>query len=188
MGGGEAVEYLNRHNAQGRVSRAILVSSIAPFMLQTVDNPDGVDPQIFEDMKAGLRNDRPAFLTEFTEKFYGVGLISSPVSMPMLASSCEVAMTASPIATLECITTFSATDLREACRRIDRPVLLIHGDSDAIVPIDVSSAIAANLIPNAELKIYPGGTHAVFYSHRAELTRDIAAFASEGQIALADAA
>jgi pimeloyl-ACP methyl ester carboxylesterase len=71
---------------------------------------------------------------------------------------------------------------------IHLPVLVIHGDADAIVPIEASGKRAAELIPNAQLKIYPNGPHGLFYTHRDELNRDIAAFASDGRIALADAA
>lgn len=188
MGGGEVVEYLTKHNAERRVARAILVSSIVPFMLKTADNPDGVDGSVFDDMIAGLRDDRPGFLTDFTEKFFGVGLMSSPVSMPMLAASCEVAMTASPYATIQCVRSFSATDFREQCKKIDVPVLVIHGDADATVPIDPTGACAASIIPNAELKIYSGAPHGLFYTEKTQLTRDIAAFASEGRVALSDAA
>lgn len=188
MGGGEVVEYLTRHNKTRRVVRAMLVSSIVPFMLKTPDNPDGVDAGVFDEMIAGLRTDRPGFLTDFAEKFFGVGMISSPVSMPMLAASCEVAMTASPIATLACVRTFSGTDFRAQCKTIDVPVLVIHGDSDATVPIDPTGACAAAIIPQAELKIYSGAPHGLFYTHRFDLNRDIAAFVSEGRVALSDAA
>ena len=188
MGGGEVVEYLTRHNKTRRVVRGMLVSSIVPFLLKTDDNPDGVDISVFDEMQAGLRTDRPGFLTDFAEKFFGVGMLSSPVSMPMLAANCEVAMTASPIATLACVRTFSATDFRAQCKTIDVPVLVIHGDSDATVPIDPTGACAAAIIPQAELKIYSGAPHGLFYTHRYELNRDIAAFVSEGRVALSDAA
>lgn len=188
MGGGEVVEYLTRHNKTRRVVRAMLVSSIVPYLLKTDDNPDGVDIGVFDEIIAGLRTDRPAFLTEFAEKFFGVGMLSSPVSMPMLAANCEVAMTASPIATLACVRTFSATDFRAQCKAIDVPVLIIHGDSDATVPIDPTGACAAGIIPQAELKIYSGAPHGLYYTHRFDLNRDIAAFVSEGRVALPDAA
>lgn len=188
MGGGEVVEYLTRHNKTRRVVRAMLVSSIVPFLLKTPDNPDGVDIGVFDEMIAGLRTDRPGFLTDFAEKFFGVGMLSSPVSMPMLAANCEVAMTASPIATLACVRTFSATDFRAQCKAIDVPVLIIHGDSDATVPIDPTGSCAAAIIPQAELKIYSGAPHGLFYTHRYDLNRDIAAFVSEGRVALPDAA
>ncbi|MFN0218154.1 MAG: alpha/beta fold hydrolase [Hyphomicrobium sp.] len=188
MGGGEVAEYLARHNGAGRVTRAALVSSITPFLLQTADNPDGVAASVFEGMKAGLRKDRAAFLTDFTETFFGVGVLSSPVSMPMLASICEVAMVASPRATLDCVDAFSSTDLRAACRAISVPTLVIHGDADKTTPIKPTGHAAAELIPHAELEIYEGAPHGLFYTHRERLNRDLAAFASEGAVVLPEAA
>ncbi len=184
MGGGEVVEYLSRHNAKGRVTRAALISSIVPYLLLTDDNPDGVDANVFADMQTALRADRPAFLTTFTEKFFGVGMITSPVSMPMIAASCESAMLASPVATLACLKSFSATDFREKARAITVPTLVIHGDADQTVPIAPTGQAAAELIPNAELKIYAGAPHGLFYTNRDELNADLAAFASEGRVML----
>lgn len=184
MGGGEVAEYLSRHQHEGRVARAVLVSSIVPYMLKTDDNPDGVDEQVFLDMQAGLRKDRPAFLTEFTEKFFGVGLLSSTVSNPMLAASCEVAMQASPIATIDCIDAFARTDFRAKAKSISVPTLVIHGDSDDIVPIDTAGKCAAEIIPGAELEIYSGAPHGLFFTHKDQLAADLAAFASEGTVVL----
>lgn len=187
MGGGEVIEVLTRHNT-GNVTKALLVSSVVPYLLKSHDNPEGVDQQTFDDMITGLRDDRPAFLSDFTEKFFGVGILTSPVSPPMLAANVELAMHASPLATIECVRTFSETDFRGMAKALHVPILVIHGDADQIVPIDVSGKRAANLIPSAELKIYSGAPHGLFYTHRDELNRDIAAFASEGRIVLADAA
>ena len=182
MGGGEVAEYLARHNSSGRVTRAVLVSSIVPYLLKSHDNPDGVDASVFQEMQDGLRADRPAFLTEFTEKFFNVGIVSSPVSMPMLAACCEVAMTASPIATIDCVHAFSHTDLRAAARSIKVPTLIIHGDADQTVPIKVSAQAAARLIPGAQLKVYSGAPHGLFFTHKDDLNRDLAAFAAEGRV------
>ncbi len=188
MGGGEVVEVLARHAAASRVSKAILVSSIVPYMLQTDTNPDGVPADDFDGMRISLKSDRPAFLTDFTEAFFGVGMLSSPVSTSMLAASCEVAMRASPIATLECMKSFSSTDFRADLARITVPTLIIHGDADKTVPIAPTGKAAAEAIPNAELAIYSGAPHGLFYTHRHELNSDIAAFVSEGEIVLEAAA
>ncbi|MGQ0456133.1 MAG: alpha/beta fold hydrolase [Hyphomicrobium sp.] len=83
---------------------------------------------------------------------------------------------------------FSHTDFRAKARTITTPTLIIHGDNDANVPVDASSRLAAELIPSAEFEIYSGAPHGLFYTHRAELNADIAAFASEGGIALETAA
>lgn len=187
MGGGEVVEYLTRHN-RGRVARAMLVSSIVPYMLKTPNNPDGVDEEMFQEMADGILDDRPAFLTEFAKQFFGFGLLAAPVSDPFLAAYCEAAMGSSPIAMLECVKAFSRTDFRAAVRAITTPVLVIHGDADKTVPIAATGKQAAELIPKAEMKIYDGAPHGLYYTHRHQLTRDIAAFASEGRIAILDRA
>ena len=181
MGGGEVIEYLSRHNSEGRVTKAALVSSIVPYLLKTDDNPDGVEAKAFTDMQDGLRKDRPGFLTDFTEKFFGVGMLSSPVSMPMIAACCEVAMTASPIATIECVKTFSHTDFRAKAKMIRVPTLVIHGDADQTVPIKPTGRSAAELMPSAELKVYSGAPHGLFFTNKDELNQDLVAFVSEGR-------
>ena len=188
MGGGEVIEYLARQNQQGRVSRAMLISSVVPGMMQTLANPDGVPMSVFDEMREGIENDRPAFLTDFAETFFGVGMLSKPVSDAMLASTCEVAMTASPVATLHAIRTFSETDFRADLPAISTPVRIIHGDADATVPIATTGQRAAELLPNADLKVYEGAPHGLFYTHRHDLNRDIAAFASDGRIVLMERA
>lgn len=188
MGGGEVIEYLARHNSEGRVTRAMLVSSIVPGMLQTLENPEGVAMSVFDEMREGIENDRPAFLTEFAKTFYGVGLLSQPVSDAMLAATCDVGMTASPIATLQCIRTFSETSFTADLPKITVPVRVIHGDADATVPIATTGQRAAELLPNADLKVYEGAPHGLFYTHRHDLNRDIAAFASGGRILLMERA
>ncbi len=184
MGGGEVADNLTRHNDKGRVTRAMLVSSIIPYMSKTPDNPDGVDAPTINEILLGLTNDRPAFLTTFIEQFFGVGLITSPVSEPILATSRDIAMQASPVATLECVKSFALTDFRSVVPSIKVPVLVIHGNGDQTVPIAATAKRAAELIPGAELKIYSGAPHGLYYTNRHELTRDIAAFASEGRVVI----
>lgn len=188
MGGGEVIEYLARHNADGRVTRAMLVSSVVPGLLQTLDNPEGVPLEALDEIRDGLEKDRPAFLTDFAKTFFGFGLLSQPISDAMLSATCEAAMDASIIATLRSTRTFSESDFRADLPRITVPVRVIHGDADATVPIAATGKRAAQLIPSADLKIYEGAPHGLFYTHRHDLNRDIAAFASDGRIVLLDRA
>jgi non-heme chloroperoxidase len=181
MGGGEVAEYVTRHNTAGRVTQAILISSILPYMLKSQDNPNGVPATDFGEMTTGLEKDRPAFLTDFTEKFFGVGHVTSPVSNPMIAANCELAMTASPIATLECLDSFASTDFRGHMGRFNIPTLVIHGDSDKTVPIKATGEVAARTIPNAKYKVYSGAPHGLFYTEREMLNRDIIDFISTGR-------
>ena len=74
MGGGEVVRYLSRYDAD-RVAKAVLISAVTPFLLKTEDNPSGVDEGVFNEIEANLLKDRPAFLKEFSQKFFGRTLL-----------------------------------------------------------------------------------------------------------------
>jgi non-heme chloroperoxidase len=113
MGGGEAVRYLSEFGTGGRVTKVALIAAVPPFMLKTNDNPNGVDASVFEEMVSGLTKDRADFLGGFSKKFYGVGILTSPVSDAQLEWDRTVALAASPRATLECVRSFSQTDFRK---------------------------------------------------------------------------
>ena len=82
-GGGEVVRYLTRHGA-GRVARIALVSATTPFPMKTRDNPDGVDRALMEADLAARTADRPRWLADNADGFFGVGLPGVSVS-PELA-------------------------------------------------------------------------------------------------------
>ena len=100
MGGGEVVRYLTNYGATGRVSRAVLVAAVTPFLLKTDDNPDGVDAKVFEDIEAQIRKDRPAFLESFGPKFYGRSALHRTVSNAQLEWTQEMALTGTMRSTL----------------------------------------------------------------------------------------
>ena len=72
MGGGEVARYMSRHGG-ARVSKAVLVSAVTPYLLQAEDNPDGVPRSVFDEIVDGLKQDRPHFLAGFGKKFFGAG-------------------------------------------------------------------------------------------------------------------
>jgi peroxiredoxin len=137
MGGGELATYVEKYGTS-KLSKLVFLSSVAPYMLKTDNNPDGVDGSVFEDMKAGIAEDR---------------------------AGCR----ASRKATLDCIDAFGKTDFREGCKQIDIPTLVVHGDKDAIVPMEVSGKRAADIIPDADLKVIKGGPHGLVFTHNKEL-------------------
>src|SRR3984893_12390939 len=57
MGTGEVTRYLGTYGS-ARVSKAVLLGVIPPFVRKTEDNPEGVDGQVFEDIKAAIVKDR----------------------------------------------------------------------------------------------------------------------------------
>lgn len=175
MGGGEVVRYMSKHQGRG-VDRIALISSIVPYLLRTDDNPNGAPQSTFDDMTEQLRDDRAAFLQTFFRSFYGVGVISQPVSSGIIDNSFQVAMQAGLRPTLAAQQAFSTTDFRQDLAAIKVPTLVIHGTSDATVPIDPTARVVAREIPSARLIEYDGSPHGVFASDRERLTRDLLDF------------
>ena len=175
MGGGEVVRYLSRYGAN-RVSKAVLVSAVTPYLLKTDDNPEGVDAKIFETNAAEIRKDRPAFFKEFGPKFFGRTTLKHTVSEPILEWTQEMALTGSLRATLETANAWSSTDFRAEMKTIQIPVLVIHGTGDGTVPIDVSGRRSAKLLANATLSEYDGEPHGLFLTAADRLNAELLQF------------
>lgn len=177
MGGGEIARYLSRYGT-ARVARAALIASVVPYMLKSADNPDGVDGDVFADLKKQVRADRFHFLQSFGKTFYGVGLVSRPVSQALLDWTFALALMASPKATIDCIDAFGTTDFRPDLAAFTIPTLIIHGTADKTVPIDPSARAAARGIPHAQLIEYDGEPHGLFATAPERLNEDLLAFLS----------
>ncbi len=179
MGGGEVARYMSRHGGNA-VTQAALIGSVVPYLLKTDDNPNGADPSVFEGIKAGIRKDRPDFFRGFFKDFFGVGVISHPVSNAVLDWAWRLAMQAGLKGTLDCVDAFGKTDFRPDLPSIDVPTLIIHGTADATVPIDASARAAAAAIHQARLIEYDGAPHGLFATHRERLTQDLLEFLKSG--------
>jgi non-heme chloroperoxidase len=177
MGGGEVARYMSRHGG-ARVSKAIFVSAVTPYLLKTADNPDGVDKSVFDDIIENLGKDRPDFLSSFGKKFYGVGVMSKPVSAATLEWSQSLALPATPRATTACVKAWSETDFRGDLATIKVPTLFIHGSSDETVPLKNSAEQAVKLVPGAKLVVYDGEPHGLNVTAKDRLNRDILTFVS----------
>src|SRR5437763_9291759 len=68
MGGGEVARYFNRYGGE-RVTQAVFVSSVVPYVLKTDDNPDGVPTDAIDGMMTGVQDDRIGFLDNFGKEF-----------------------------------------------------------------------------------------------------------------------
>jgi non-heme chloroperoxidase len=175
MAGGEIARYLSRYSGKN-VAQAALISSVVPYMLQTSDNPDGVPEAMLAQIGAGIKEDRAHFFAGFFKSFYGVGLVSHPVSNELIENSLDVAMQASLKATLGCAEAFGTTDFRPDLAAFTMPTLIIHGTADQTVPIDATGRAAARSIPHAKLIEYDGAPHGVFATEKDRLTADLLAF------------
>lgn len=175
MGGGEIAKYFSLHGGV-RVTKAVLVSAVVPYMLKTDSNPNGVPQDMFDEMTKGMLEDRPKFMEGFNKDFFGVSLINHPVSEPFLTNSLVKVMDASFIATLQCAKSFSSTDFRQDVPKINVPTLVIHGDADKTVPIDATGAESAKIIPDAKYIVYEGAPHGLWFTHKEQLNKDLADF------------
>ncbi len=175
MGGGEVARYMSRHGGKGVVSAA-LIGSVVPYLPQTEDNPDGVPTAELEKIVQGINEDRPAFFADFFRSFFGVGLISHPVSQEVLDWAWRLAMQASLRSTVECAKAFGFTDFRGDLSAFNVPTLVLHGTADATVPIGATGRKAAAGIANAQLVEYDGAPHGLFATESDRLTRDLLTF------------
>ncbi len=175
MGGGEVVRYLSKYGDK-RIARIALVSSVVPFMLKTDNNPDGLPKEMFDGFVESSEDDRPKFLTEFAKSFYGNSFLNANVSDEILAWHNALALQASGRATSRCIRSFSETDFRADLAEIKVPVLIIHGDADKTVPIEVSGQKTAELLPAAQYIVYEGAPHGLFITEKERLNKDLVNF------------
>jgi non-heme chloroperoxidase len=175
MGGGEVARFLSRQGAQ-RVSKAVLISSVVPYMLKTDDNPNGVPQATFDEMTAGMKKDRAHFFKGFFKDFFGVGALSSPVSDEVLADAQRQALMAGLRPTLAAAKAFGTTDFRPDLASFTVPTLVIHGTADKTVPIDATGRVVAATVPGAKLIEYDGSAHGLFAIDKQRLIDDLVGF------------
>ena len=174
MGGGEVARYVGTHG-RDRVTKAAFVAAIPPFLLKTADNPEGVDESIFDGIKKGLAADRPAFLAGFFRNFYNADALGKRVSEELLRLSWNIASGASPTGTLACVSAW-LTDFRKDLAKFDLPTLVVHGDSDRIVPVEVSGRRTQAAVKESRLVIVKDGPHGLNWTHAEELNRALLDF------------
>jgi non-heme chloroperoxidase len=178
MGGGEIARYLGRYGSKG-VSMAVIISGVPPFLLKTADNPEGVDPSVFEGIEDAVAADRYAFFREFFKSFYNADLyLGKSVSEQVMQASWNIAASASATASLACVPTWRE-DFRQDLARIDVPTLVIHGNEDRIVPFPAAGERTARLIKGAQLHVVQGGPHCITWTHAEEVNSELLRFLGE---------
>jgi non-heme chloroperoxidase len=175
MGTGEVTRYLGTHGS-ARVARAVLVSPIPPFLLQTDDNPEGLPASLFDGFMKEARADAPAFLKGFLDNFYNIDEFGGTlVSDQAFQASWNIAAGASAIAAVACIRTWE-TDFREDLPKIDVPVLVLQGDADRTLPYEKTGKRLPGLINDMELVTIEGGPHGIAWTHVLQVNRALLQF------------
>lgn len=175
IGGAEVVRYISRHGT-ARVARAVLIAAPVPLMARTETNPAGVPLEIFDGIRNALAENRSQFFKDLAIPFYGFNRPQSPASQSVIDAFWAQSMTGGILAQYACVREFSEVDFTEDLKQLTVPTLLLHGDDDQNVPVEMSSRPAASLIPNAELKVYAGGSHGLIATHASQVNKDLVAF------------
>jgi non-heme chloroperoxidase len=183
MGTGEVTRYLATFGSE-RVSKAVMLGVVPPFLLQTADNPDGVDGSVFDGIIDAIEADRLAYLTDFFDAFYNLDeLLGSRISAEVVRDSWNVAAGASAVGTVSCPPTW-ITDFREDLPKNDVPTLVVHGDADRILPIDATARRLPDLIADCQLVEIPGAPHGMLWTHGAEINEVLLRFLGGQSVSL----
>ena len=175
MGGGEVARLMGKFD-DGRISRCVFVSSITPALRKDGNNPDGVDPSVFEDIKGKIEADRYGFLQGWVKNYYNHGVLSTAHSSDgVLQATFNIAAASSYFAMLNCVDAW-LEDFREDLASIRVPTLVIHGDSDKVIPLEASGSRMPAVVKGADLFIVHGGPHGLNWTHATEMNKQLLSF------------
>lgn len=175
-GGGEVVRFLARHGT-ARAAKAAILGAIPPVMLQSEKNPGGLPIEVFDQYRAALAANRAQLYRDVASgPFYGFNRPGANVSEGVIDNWWRQGMMGGIKAQYDCIAVFSETDFTEDLKKIDIPLLIMHGDDDQVVPIADSAYLSVKLAPQATLKVYPGFPHGMATTHADVINRDLLAF------------
>jgi non-heme chloroperoxidase len=175
MGSGEAVRYLTRHG-DDRVDRLVLLAPTTPFLLNTPDNPDGVDGSLFAARRDEYRRDFAQWIVESEGPYVGDGLPGCWVS-PLLREQTKADMLTTTLqAAIDFQRSGAETDFRDELAKLRVPTLVIQGDADASAPLPLTGARTAALVADCRLVVYKNAPHGLYLTHRERVDRNLLAF------------
>jgi non-heme chloroperoxidase len=174
-GGGEVTRYIGRHGTK-RVAKAVLIAAVPPIMVQSASNPDGLPLKIFDDLRAALVKDRSQLYKDFALAFYGANRPGAQVSQGTLDQFWLWSMQVGLKNTYECVKAFSETDFTEDLAKFDVPTLIMHGEDDQIVPVNITARRSERMIKNAKAIYYPAKPHGITATDADLINRDLLAF------------
>jgi non-heme chloroperoxidase len=174
-GGGEITRFIGRHGTK-RVAKAALIGAVPPVLTQSETNPEGMPRAVFDGLRRAIHGDRSQFFREFSVPFYGSNRPGAKVSEGLRDQFWLQCMQVGLKNCLDCIKAFSETDFTDDLKKFDVPTLVLHGDDDQIVPIQIAAMRSSKLVKNATLKVYSGAPHALMATHQEQFNTDLLAF------------
>jgi non-heme chloroperoxidase len=175
-GGGEVTRYVAR-SEPGRVAKAVIIAAIPPVMIKKESNPGGLPIEVFDQYRAAVAANRAQLYIDIPSgPFYGFNRAGVQPVEGLIRNWWRQGMMGSIHAQYECVKVFSETDFTEDLKRIEVPVLVMHGDDDQVVPYADSAPLAVNLLRQGTLKTYPGLPHGMPSTHAEIINRDLLAF------------
>lgn len=175
MGGGEVARYVARHG-QSRLRSVVFAAAVPPCLMKTADNPEGpLTPEKAQQKKLALEQDRSAYFDAFTTNFFSANGVLQ-VTESQRGDAVAICRQSAQHAALACMDSFSTTDFREDLKRLTVPTLVIHGDADAIVPIEGSGLRTHLAVPHSQLVTVAGAPHGLNVSHAKQFNDALLSF------------
>jgi non-heme chloroperoxidase len=175
MGGGEVARYASRHGMD-RIHSVVFAAAVPPYLMQSSDNPDGpLDEETFQGLRGSLEEDRDSFFEDFTTGFFSAGE-ELTVSEEQRQEAVQMAHQSDQTAALACMDAWAYTDFRSDLDAVTVPALVIHGDSDAIVPFEGSGKRTHEALADSELALVKGAPHGLNVSHVTEFNAALIPF------------
>jgi non-heme chloroperoxidase len=179
-GGGEVTRYIGRHGTK-RVAGAVLIGAVPPIMVKSAANPDGLPIELFDGIRTSLLKDRSQFWKDFAITFYGANRPGANVSQGMLDQFWLWSMQGGLQNEYDSIKAFSETDFHDDLKKFDVPTLVMHGEEDQVVPINISGKKSVKLIKGAQQIFYPGLPHGLTATHADQVNADLLKFVKSVQ-------
>jgi non-heme chloroperoxidase len=178
LGTGEVTRYLAVHGS-GRISAAVLIAPLPPFLLKTSDSPDGIDSSVFDRMTARIAADRPAAMKDFMDDCYNIDLLGGDrVSDQAWQNTFHMAIAASAHAARGCVIA-CREDFRADLATISIPVLVVQGDQDRVLPYRATGERLPVFLRDARSVVIAGGPHAIIWTHADEVNQAMLEFIGE---------
>jgi non-heme chloroperoxidase len=177
-GGGEVARYVAQAKP-GRVAKAVLISAVAPIMVQTETNPDGIPLAVFDGLRVQTATNRAQFFYDFTMPFFGYNREGAEIKEAVRLNWWRQGMMGSILAHTQGIKAFSETDFTADLQAITVPTLVMHGEDDQVVPIATTGKLSVDIVAGAVLKSYPGYPHGMPTTNADQINADLLAFITD---------